>query len=88
MIKLTSERIEKEACRVGHLEYEIMARFNNENIYDLDLKIDNIYYCIASYQIKQEKLTLVCPNIIIPASDILREFIGSAIKDYAKKDKK
>ena len=88
MIKLTSEKIEKEACRVGHLEYEIMARFNNENIYDLDLKIDSIYYCVASYQIKQEKLILICPNIIIPATNILREFTDSCIKLYNKKDKK
>lgn len=88
MIKLTPEQIQKEICKLGHLEYEIMQRFNNENIYDLDLKINNIYYCIGSYQIKQEKLTLICPNIITPSADILREFIDSAIKDYAKKDKK
>ena len=50
--------------------------YKNKFIYDLYLTIDNSGYRVATYSLKTKRITLTCPNIYMPPTQGLVQWIG------------
>ena len=72
---LTKELIKKEFEKAGTIQYDWSKSFTSNSSYDLFITIGNCGYRVASYSLKTKRVILICPEIHIPQSIVIKQFI-------------
>lgn len=64
--------------------YEWGKNFKNKSVYDLYLTIGNCGYRVATYSLKTKRITLTCPDIHMPQTNALLQWMGYIEKKEMK----
>lgn len=72
---LTKEMIVKEFKKRNTIIYDWSRNFKSDTSYDLFITIDNCGYRVASYSKTTKRIILHCPEIHIPQTSVLEQFI-------------
>jgi hypothetical protein len=65
----------KHYIGTGNFSYGVNKRDKKSNIYDLLAMVENVGYRVASYNVKNKRLTIPFTEIHIPRTEVLEQFI-------------
>ena len=68
----------KEYIGTGNFSYGVNKRDKKSNIYDLLAMVENVGYRVASYNVKNKRLTIPFMEIHMPRTEVLEQFIEIA----------
>lgn len=75
----------KDYISTGNFSYGVNKRDKKSNIYDLLAMVENVGYRVASYNVKNKRLTIPFTQIHIPRTEVLEQFIEIAKNNVKEK---